>query len=118
MIFTLFGKTQLDVILKYINQLNIQALATPYVSVTLDGDTVWAELENGVLVYFGDDTELDYKVAAFAESLRSADDIDSGWFDVSSPDRIVYSTDSPFEEEPEETPSEEADEPPVEENEE
>ena len=115
---TIDETTQLDVILKYIHQLNIQALATPYISVTLDGDDIWAELENGVLVYFGDDSDLDYKVAAFAESLRSADDITSGWFDVSSPDRIVYSTDSPFEEETEESQSEESDEPSADENEE
>ncbi len=115
---TIDETTQLDVILKYINQLNIQALATPYISVTLDGNNIWAELENGVFVYFGDDTDSEYKVAAFAESLRSAGDIDSGWFDVSSPDRIVYSTDSPFEEESEEEQTEEADEPPAEETEE
>ena len=115
---TIDETTQLDVILKYINQLNIQALATPYVSVTLDGNNVWAELENGVLVYFGDDTDLDYKVAAFAESLRSAGDIDSGWFDVSSPDRIVYSTASPFEEETETPETENEDRPPAEETEE
>ena len=91
-----------DVILKYINQLNLQALTIPYVSISdIDGD-VWAELENGLLVLFGDDKEIDYKVAAFAESLRSAGDVTTGYFDVSTPDRIVYSSDSPFKEETEE----------------
>lgn len=96
---TIDEPTQLDVILKYANQLNIQALATPYVSLTLMENDIWAELENGVLVCFGDEKDIDYKVAAFAESLRSAGDISTGFFDVSSPDRIVYSTHSPFEEE-------------------
>ena len=106
--------TQFDVILKYINQLNSQALIVPYVSLTLDGSDIWAELENGVLVYFGGDDEIEYKVAAFAESLRNAGDVTEGYFDVTTPDRIVYSTSLPGSEEEtaeEENAEETADEP-------
>ncbi len=98
--------TRFDVILKYINQLNLQALSIPYVSLTAEGTDIWAELENGVLVFFGNDEELEYKVAAFAESLRSAGDITEGYFDVSTPERIVYSTSLPGEKE--ENPEEES----------
>lgn len=103
------------IILEYINQLNLQALPVPYVSMTFDSGDVWIELENSILVYFGNKEDIEYKVAAFAESLRSAGDITSGYFDVSTPERIIYSTSSPFEEETEETeseePADEADEP-------
>ena len=105
--------TQFDVILKYITELDRQALIVPYVSLTLDGDDIWAELENGVLVYFGGDDEIEYKVAAFAESLRNAGNVTEGYFDVTVPDRIVYSTTLPGSEE--ETDEETADEPPAEE---
>ena len=91
--------TQLDVILKYINELNQQALMIPYVSLTADGGDVWVELENGILVCFGNDDEIEYKVAAFAESLRSSGDIDAGFFDVTTPERIIYSSSLPGEEE-------------------
>lgn len=92
-----------DIILEYVNQLNLQALPIPCVSITLDSADVWIELENGVLAYFGNDEDIEYKVAAFAESLRSAGDITTGYFDVSTPERIIYSTSSPFEEEQAET---------------
>lgn len=91
--------TQLDVILKYINQLNMQALAIPYVSLTVNDSEIWAELENGILVFFDGKDDIEYKVAAFAETLRSAGDIQSGYFDVSNPERIVYSTSLPGDEE-------------------
>lgn len=92
-----------DIIIEYINQLNIQALAVPYVSITLDSGDVWIELENSVLVYFGNNDDIEYKVAAFAESLRSVGELSGGYFDVSAPERIIYSPSSPFEEEIEET---------------
>ncbi len=105
--------TQLDVILKYITELDKQALAIPYTSLTINGSEIWAELENGIKVYFGDKNDIDYKVAAFAESLRSAGEVESGYFNVSRPERIVYSTTSPDEEVAEEDSSDEenADEP-------
>lgn len=92
-----------DIIIEYINQLNLQALPVPYVSMTFDSGDIWIELENGVLVYFGNKEDIEYKAAAFAESLRSAGDLSGGYFDVSAPERIIYSTSFPFEEEPEET---------------
>lgn len=94
-----------DVILKYVDALSSQALATPCVSVNLTEGDIWAELENGVLVRFGDDTEIEYKVAAFAESLRSAGELSEGFFDATSPDRIIYSEKSPFDQ-PEDEPAE------------
>ncbi|MBR6522987.1 MAG: FtsQ-type POTRA domain-containing protein [Clostridia bacterium] len=106
--------TQFDVILKYIAQLNGQALVIPYTSLTLNGDDVWVELENGILVRFGNDDEIDYKVAAFAESLRNAGNIKEGYFDVTTPDRIVYSATLPGSEETteqEENPVQTTDEP-------
>ncbi|MFA7636841.1 MAG: FtsQ-type POTRA domain-containing protein [Monoglobales bacterium] len=87
--------TPFDVILKYIQNFSEQTLVFPCASLTLDGTDVWATLENGILVYFGGKEDIDYKVAAFSESLRSAGNIESGFFDVSNPERIVYSTTLP-----------------------
>lgn len=98
---TIDEPARLDVILKYITQLNLQALPVPYISITAEGNDVWIELENGIDVYFGNKNDLDYKVAAFGESLRSSGDIETGYFDVSNPERIVYSTVSPNDEQPE-----------------
>lgn len=96
---TIDEEGQLDVILLYRNHLNKQALAVPYVSITNSGGNTLVELENGIQAYFGNKNDVEYKVAAFAESLRSAGDIDCGYFDVSVPERIVYSKYTPEEEE-------------------
>lgn len=111
---TIDEQDKFDIIIEYINQLNIQALSVPYVSISLNDGEIWAELENGVLVYFGNNDDVSYNVAAFAESLRNAGDLSGGYFDVSIPERIIYSPTSPFEEEPVETEETEETEEPAE----
>ena len=96
---TIDEQGQLDVILLYRNHLNKQALSVPYVSITNSEGNTLVEFENGIQAFFGNSKDSEYKVAAFAESLRSAGDIDSGYFDVSVPERIVYSKLTPAEEE-------------------
>ncbi len=80
-----------DVILEYIHYLSRQALPEPYVSITIDKNDVSLVLESGIEVFFGDETDIEYKVAAFAESLRNSGDVKEGSFDVSNPERIIYS---------------------------
>ena len=106
---TIDEQDKFDIIIEYINQLNIQALSVPYVSITLNDGEIWLELENGVLVYFGNNDDVSYNVAAFAESLRNSGELSGGYFDVSVPERIIYSPTSPFDEKPEETEESEQD---------
>ncbi len=96
-----------DVILEYIHHLSRQALPEPYVSITLDQNGVSLVLESGIEVLFGDENDIEYKVAAFAESLRSSGDVKKGSFDVSNPERIIYSEEPLFPEPPEEAVVEE-----------
>lgn len=97
---------QLDVILKYRAVLSEQALPVPFVSMTYKEETYSVEFENGIVAFFGDKNDIDYKVAAFAESFRTDSNITSGYFDVSIPERIVYSKSVPGEETEEENKEE------------
>ncbi len=81
-----------DIILSYMNALEKQNIMGDVARIYIEADNITLYMHNSVVVKCGNNTDVDYKIAAY-KTATEKQPVSIGTFDVTNPSRIVYSID-------------------------